>query len=376
MDGRCVPTRFPSRWLVVAGLAASLATPSTAGADCEDGRPLNVGHRGTGSSGPANPYPENTIPSLLAAAEEGATMVEIDVQLSADGVPVLMHDPVVDTTTDGMGCVTELTLDELRELDAAVGTPMEGTGVVIPTLEEVLESIDLDVNVELKYGGEGCPEPSYDAFASAVLDVLVADPAPRLQTMSSFELGLLQEVRAQDDAIYLGFLVVIPATVMVAVDADFDALNLVDGAVDEASVTAVHDAGLELNVWTVDDPARIAELFALDVDSIITNEPPEVELVREARCPDEGDTGASSSEGSSGEPGDETAVPGGTEGDASGTTGGAASEGSEGSEATAALDEDGGGCACRTGPWSPRRAGWMSVTWLLVLVGRRRDRVR
>lgn len=358
------------------GFLLAIASAPAAHADCVDGRPFNVGHRGTGLSDAANPYPENTIPALQAGAQEGATMVEIDVRLSADGVPVIMHDAIVDNTTDGMGCVTALTLDELKLLDAGAGTPMEGQGVQIPTLEEVLDAVDLDMNIELKYGGEGCPDPSYEAIATAVLDVLVADPTPRLQTMSSFELGLLQELRAQDSAVYLGFLVVTPATIMVAIDADFDALNLIDGSVDETSVVAVHDAGLELNVWTVDAPLRIAELFELEVDSIITNEPQQVQAVRDAQCPSEGDTGGSSSGGSSGEPadatGDETSLPGGTDGDASVSASGEAS----GSEATGGLDEDESGCACRVQRVSPAGAAWWAALGLVGLWHpRRRSRL-
>ena len=304
-------------------------------------------------------------------------MVEIDVQLSADGVPVLMHDATVNATTDGMGCVTELTVDELKTLDAAVGTPMAGAGVTVPTLEEVLEATELDVNVELKHGGEGCPEPSYEEVATAVLDVLAGDPTPRRQTMSSFELGLLEEVRAQDGAIYLGFLVVIPAAVTVAADAGFDAVNLSEGSVDEAAVMAVREAGLELNVWTVDDPQRIAELFTLDVDAIITNEPPEVEMVRAELCPVEDDTGGSSGEGStgggsSGDAVDDTGAPGGTEGD--GTTVAEASEGGESGTGTdGALDDEAEGCACRAGA-SPRGAGPWGLLGLLGLALARRRR--
>lgn len=332
---------------------------------------MNVGHAGNGNSSLTNPYPENTIPAMVAAGEEGATMVEFDVQLSADGIPVLMHDATVDLTTDGMGCVSELTLDELKQLDAGVGTPMEGMGVQIPTLEEVLEAVDLDLNVELKYGGSACPDPTYAEFATTVLDVLAADPTPRVQTISSFELGLLEEVRAQDGGIYIGFLVVTPFTAMVAVDAGFDALNLTNGAVDEAAVTMVRDAGLELNVWTVNDPTRIAELFAFDVDSIITDEPPEVEAVRAAQCPAEGDTGGSGEDGSTGALGDETGTPGGTAGEGSGSgSGGAASE-SDGSEATGALEGDEEGCACRASG-SPGTAGWLGSLVLLVVARRRR----
>jgi len=354
--------------VITFGLAALLGASTVARADCIDGSPLNAGHRGTGDSTADNPYPENTIPSFIAAGEEGASMVELDVQLSADGIPVLMHDARVDLTTDGMGCVTELTLDELQMLDAGVGSPMEGTGITIPTLEEVLEGIDLDLNVEIKNGGDGCAMFSDEEVATAVLDVLAADPSPRLQTLSSFEVGILETVREQDAEIYIGFITVTVATVMVAVDADFDALNLIDGGVDEAAVMAAHDAGLELNVWTVNDTARIEALFAMEVDSIITDEPPLVEMVRQQLCGGEDDTGGSTGEpgGTEGDEADESGAPGGTIAES-----GSGGEGSTGSGA-ALGDEDDSGCACQATSRSHAPGGLAFFGLLLWGVGRRR----
>ena len=82
------------------------------------------GHRGLGPTRASGSFPENTIESIQAAIEAGATMVEFDVQLSADDVPVLMHDDTLDRTTSGRGCVSAFTLAELRTLDAGVGTPL------------------------------------------------------------------------------------------------------------------------------------------------------------------------------------------------------------------------------------------------------------
>jgi glycerophosphoryl diester phosphodiesterase len=86
------------------------------------------GHRGLGPTRASGSFPENTIESIEAAIEAGATMVEFDVQLSADDVPVLMHDDTLDRTTTGRGCVSASTLAELRMLDAGVGTPLCRTG--------------------------------------------------------------------------------------------------------------------------------------------------------------------------------------------------------------------------------------------------------
>ena len=74
----------------------------------------NLGQRGTGPTRPESPFPENSISSFFGALDEGANGVELDVQLTADGNLIVMHDPTVDRTTTGTGCVSALTFDEIR----------------------------------------------------------------------------------------------------------------------------------------------------------------------------------------------------------------------------------------------------------------------
>ncbi len=352
---------------LTAALGVLLGPTGDASADCVDGRPINIGHRGTGDSTPENPLPENTIPSIAAAADEGSIMAEIDVQLSADGVPVLMHDLRVDTTTDGMGCVSELTVEELQQLDAGAGTPMEGMGIQVPTLEEVLAETTIDLNVELKTGGDGCATFDDAEYVSAVLDVLDTDPAGREFLMSSFDFPLVEEVRSQDAAIPVGQIALSFASAPAAAKAGFDALILTEASTDEAAVMLVREAGLDLYIWTVDDPDRMAELFALDVDGIITNEPPVLEMVRSEACPTEGEDSTDTGDppmGSTGEPPmDSTGEPPAGTGDEGGSTGT--------SEVDPSLEDDDSGCGCRSN--APQGAG----PWALLMLGlfvRRRTR--
>ncbi len=348
-----------SRLLLPAVLPV-LALPGDARADCLDGRPVNAGHRGTGNSTADNPFPENTIPSLLQAIEEGATNVEFDVRMSADGVPVLMHDSSLDNTTDGEGCVSALTVAELQQLDAGAGTPMAGGGVTIPTLAEVVEQVPIDLNVEMKYdGGGACPELSREEFATAVLEVLEADDQGRLLSISSFDFMLLEEVRAQDPDIYLGYLALTVDVLPLAISAGFQALNINVANVNAEVVAQVHAEGLEVNAWTVDDPVEIAAMFAADVDAIITNEPPRVEAERALQCDETETTGGSSGGEMSTSTGDnetETSVGSATDSD---------------TESLDYPDQD-EGCGCRGAP-APRHRG---LAWLLLavvaLTGRRR----
>lgn len=124
-------------------------------------RPILIGHRGSGRDGYEDPYAENTLPSILhAIQDEGAVGVEIDVMLTRDGEVVVMHDPMLDRTTECTGCVSERTLDEVRACRTTGGrrpsTP--------PSLAEVLRAID-DLPVEpfvtldAKVALESCPAP-------------------------------------------------------------------------------------------------------------------------------------------------------------------------------------------------------------------------
>jgi glycerophosphoryl diester phosphodiesterase len=100
----------------------------------EAGRVHVCGHRGYSLH-----YPENTVPAFQAAKAAGATSVEIDVVLTADGVPVILHDQTVDRTTDGYGFAADLTFEKIRSLDAGSGFDDRFAGTRIPSLEEALE---------------------------------------------------------------------------------------------------------------------------------------------------------------------------------------------------------------------------------------------
>ena len=109
-------------------------------------------HRGCSTS-----HPENTLPALRAAVALGCEQVEYDVRLSADGRPVLMHDATVDRTTNGEGCVWQLSYEQLAALDASGGRP-GFAGVRIPTLDEVLLAVppSVEMNVHVNPGPTDC----------------------------------------------------------------------------------------------------------------------------------------------------------------------------------------------------------------------------
>ncbi|WP_096156890.1 MULTISPECIES: glycerophosphodiester phosphodiesterase [Bacillus] len=108
------------------------------------------GHRGS-----AGTHPENTMISFQQAFKDGADGIELDVQLSKDGIPVVIHDEKVNRTTNGNGLVKDFTVKELKELNAVHKFKDSFSFCEIPTLEEVLvwlEQTNLLLNIELKNG--------------------------------------------------------------------------------------------------------------------------------------------------------------------------------------------------------------------------------
>ncbi|MFD7876505.1 glycerophosphodiester phosphodiesterase [Streptomyces sp. NPDC059766] len=99
---------------------------------------LTIGHRGV-----MGVEPENTLRSFVAAQQAGLDVIELDLHLSKDGALVVMHDADVDRTTDGCGPIAEMTLGELRGLDA-------GRGERIPVFEEVLDAVRTPLQAEIK----------------------------------------------------------------------------------------------------------------------------------------------------------------------------------------------------------------------------------
>ncbi|RLB62427.1 MAG: hypothetical protein DRI90_09105 [Deltaproteobacteria bacterium] len=269
--------------LVVAALCWS--RPAIADCVCHAETVIGCGHRGTGLSIADAPFPENTIPALEQAVVEGADMVEIDVIHSADGVLVVFHDDTVDRTTDGSGCVGDLSLDELKALDAGAGTVMAGQGVTIPTLVEALAAVDVAFNIELKINKvPQCPDSAKAAMAADVVAAVHGDTSDRAIVVSSFDADALSEVEQLDGTIDTGLLTLAPGDAQLAEDRGFDALNLQAVMVDETDVAEVHGRGLALNVWTENNAERMKLFINMGVDMIITDEPDVFASVRAELC--------------------------------------------------------------------------------------------
>ncbi len=233
-------------------------------------RPLIIAHRGDRGA-----FPENTLAAFRGAERAGAPMIELDVTLSRDRHLVVIHDETLDRTTNGHGPVSDLSLAALRRLDAGGWFDPRFVGERIPTLHEVFAAVSpaIRVNVEIKPDAVETPPPA-DAVEQQVIACVRAHNAADRVLISSFHWDCLTRIAAEN--LSLGVLLdgpVTPAAIDLArrigaVSVHPDQVHLTPSAID-----AIHDAGLRVIPYTVNDPARIRELLAAGIDGLFTDTP-------------------------------------------------------------------------------------------------------
>jgi glycerophosphoryl diester phosphodiesterase len=213
--------------------------------------------------------PENTIASIDAAAGI-ADLTEMDVRVTADGQLVLMHDANIRRTTDGNGAVKRQTLEELQSLDAGSWFSDDFLNEPVPTLEQAIDAA-FDVGIApLIERKAGSADLFHDEFVDWGLD-------ESLFRVISFNRKFIDDLNILNPDYQLGILgsgaiTANKLTRLVQLGADF--ISWRHGNVrSQATVDLVHASGLELHVWTVNDPGRMRELIDLGVDGITTDDP-------------------------------------------------------------------------------------------------------
>jgi glycerophosphoryl diester phosphodiesterase len=238
-------------------------------------RPTVIAHRG--NSGPA---PACTMEAIRQAVELGADMIELDVRLSSDGIPVIIHNSTVDETTDGSGAVSSFSLAQLKKLDAGSWKDKRYAGERIPTLMEVLEysrgkvylSLDLKdeasiptlINAvqEADMVGSivmcGCHEPQ----ARKIWDI---DESFTVLLNTDSQLDKLAKRRDKSEFIR--------EYIRRACTGKLAALNVNHKYVTQELIRRAHLRALPVWAWTVDDEKDMRRLIGMGVDAIYTNWP-------------------------------------------------------------------------------------------------------
>jgi glycerophosphoryl diester phosphodiesterase len=245
-------------------------------------RPLVIAHRGG-----ADLWPENTLTAFRGAHALGADVLELDVQASADGVPVVLHDATVDRTTDGHGRVDASTLAALRALDAGYRWspdgertfPYRGRGLAISTLEEVLDELPTArLSIEIK-----------TTAVPLVLEIcrLLAPPGRRERVMvASFESRATLRFRRACPDVATGAtpsevgrfvaaraLRIVPLPRLTAAALQIPERYRGIPVLTPSVIAAAHAQNLQVHAWVSDDEHDLRRLLALGVDGIVTDRP-------------------------------------------------------------------------------------------------------
>jgi glycerophosphoryl diester phosphodiesterase len=245
-------------------------------------RPRLFAHRG--ASGAA---PENTLAAFALALSQGAGYLETDARLTRDGEVVLLHDATLERTTDGEGPLASRTFAELSRLDAGhrfstdggQHFPFRASGLRVPRLAELLAGFPAArVNLEIKGDDPACVDP--------VLEVVRQARAGARVLLTAEDSGVLGRIVAREPGTAIGSSSEdVVALIRAHVEARLErfrprgqALQVPVSFMGQPLVTpeligAAHRVGLELHVWTVNEPGQMARLLTLGVDGLISDFP-------------------------------------------------------------------------------------------------------
>lgn len=221
---------------------------------------LRIAHRG------ASGYePENTLISFRKALELGADGAEFDVHLSKDGKVVVIHDSLVNRTTNGKGFVSRKTLQELQELDA-------GNGEKIPTLQEVLDLIKKKMQVHIELKGKNTASP-----VAAIIEEYVKRKKWEYSDffVSSFNHAELSAFKKLLPQVKIGALII---GIKIQLDTykkklDAYSVNMLYKFARKSVIEEAHEKGLKVFVYTVNNVREMKRMKELGVDGIFTNYP-------------------------------------------------------------------------------------------------------
>jgi glycerophosphoryl diester phosphodiesterase len=229
-------------------------------------QPLVIAHRGASADAP-----ENTIAAFELALEQGADGIEIDVHLSKDDHPIVIHDFTLERTTDGVGPIRNHTVSELKRLDGGGWRGRLFRGQRIQTLEEVLERFRGRTRfwIELKGGSD-----LYSGIEERVVSLIEIYEVLDRALVQSFDHEALRRIRTLNREVRLGALVAQPplppvGSLPAVADAVCPGVNLLS----EGAVQELNTAGVGCYVWTVNEPAQMDRLVKWGVSGIITDRP-------------------------------------------------------------------------------------------------------
>lgn len=229
-------------------------------------RPFVIAHRGASADAP-----ENTIAAFELALQQGADGLALDVHLSSDEQPVVIHDFTLERTTDGAGPVSERSVRELKRLDAGGWLDRRFRGQRVQTLQEVLERFRDRARFWIELKGGSALYPGIEERVVSMVEIY--DVVDRV-LVQSFDHAAIIRLRALNREIPVGALVA-QAPLEPALLRPETVSAICPGAhvLTEALLAEIRRAGLDCFVWTVNEPAQMDRLVGWGVSGIITDRP-------------------------------------------------------------------------------------------------------
>lgn len=233
-------------------------------------QPMIFAHRGASAHAP-----ENTLPAFELAVAQSTDAIELDVKLSADGQVVVVHDATVDRTTDGQGRVRDLSLAQLKSLDAGSFFSQQYRGTKIPTLEEVFEALGRRTFINVELTNYTTPR---DQLVEKVCGLVSRFGLQKRVLFSSFFASNLSKARACLPDVPRGLLAFHGLLGAWARSFGFafgryQALHPYLEDVTPQQVQRVHRLQRRIHVWTVNAADDMRRLFQWHVDAIFTDDP-------------------------------------------------------------------------------------------------------
>lgn len=233
-------------------------------------QPVIFAHRGASAQAP-----ENTIASFELALAQQADAIELDVKLSSDGIVIVHHDPTVDRTTNGKGHIKDLTLAEIKKLDAGGFFSEKFHGEKIPTLEEVFESVGRRTLINVELTNYKTPR---DQLVESVCMLVKKHQMQKRVLFSSFLASNLTKAYSYLPDVPRGLLALNGLLGSWSRSFGFtfgkyQALHPYLTDMTQQEVSRVHRLRRRVHVWTVNQAEDMRRLFGWGVDGIFTDDP-------------------------------------------------------------------------------------------------------
>jgi glycerophosphoryl diester phosphodiesterase len=233
--------------------------------------PLIIAHRG------ASLYaPENTLASFKLAVCQGADGIELDAKLCADGNVVVIHDKTVDRTTSASGKVADMTLEELKKLDAGSQFDVSYKGEMIPTLHEVFEAVGRQIMINIDLTNYYSP---FDSLPVKVAEIVSQHNLAHSILFSSFNPIALRRIKHLIPEASIGLIALggIKGRLMLGWFGRFlipyQSIHPAIRDVTPNLLNRAHQLGHRVNVYTVNQASDMERLFKMGIDGIFTDDP-------------------------------------------------------------------------------------------------------